>query len=49
MPPLSRLLLGDRGMIVRLTGVLNLEDFVDTSLAGNYGVEPAKSFVSVKS
>jgi hypothetical protein len=39
----------DKGMIVRPTGVLSLENYVDASFAGNYGVEPADSPVSVKS
>jgi hypothetical protein len=39
----------DKGMIVRPTGVLSLEDYVDASFAGNYAVEPAESPVSVKS
>ena len=36
-------------MIVRPTGVLSLEDYVDASFAGNYAVEPAEYPVSVKS
>jgi hypothetical protein len=39
----------DKGMIVRPTGVLGLENYVDASFAGNYGVEPAEDPVSVKS
>jgi len=39
----------DKGMIVRPTGVLGLDDYVDASFAGNYGVEPAENPVSVKS
>jgi hypothetical protein len=39
----------DKGMIVRPTGVLGLENYVDASFAGNYGVEPAENPVSVKS
>jgi hypothetical protein len=39
----------DRGMIVRPTGVLGLENYVDASFAGNYGVEPPENPVSVKS
>ena len=39
----------DKGMIVRPTGVLSLEDYVDASFAGNYAVEPAENPVSVKS
>jgi hypothetical protein len=39
----------DKGMIVRPTGVLGLENYVDASFAGNYGVKPAKYPVSVKS
>ena len=39
----------DKGMIVRPTGVLSLEDYVDASFAGNYAVEPADNPVSVKS
>ena len=38
-----------KGMIVRPTGVLSLEDYVDASFAGNYAVEPARNPVSVKS
>ena len=39
----------DKGMIVRPTGVLGLENYVDASFAGNYGVEPAENPVTVKS
>jgi hypothetical protein len=39
----------DKGMIVRPTGVLNLENYVDASFANSYGVEPAEDPVSVKS
>jgi transposase InsO family protein len=39
----------DKGMLVKPTGVLGLENYVDASFAGNYGVEPAESPVSVKS
>ena len=39
----------DRGMIVRPTEVLGLENYVDASFAGNYGVEPAENPASVKS
>ena len=39
----------DKGMIVRPTGMLNLENYVDASFAGNYGVDPAENPVSVKS
>jgi hypothetical protein len=36
-------------MIVRPTGVLGLENYVDASFAGNYGAKPAENSVSVKS
>jgi hypothetical protein len=36
-------------MIVKPTGVLGLENYVDASFAGNYGVEPAENPISVKS
>jgi hypothetical protein len=39
----------DKGMIVKPTGALELENYVDASFAGNYGVEPAENPVSVKS
>jgi hypothetical protein len=39
----------DKGMIVKPTGVLGLENYVDASFAGIYGVEPADSPISVKS
>ena len=39
----------DKGMIVRPTGVLSLEDYVDASFAGNYAAKPAENTVSVKS
>jgi hypothetical protein len=39
----------DKGMIVRPTETLRLENYVDASFAGNYGVEPAEKTVSVKS
>jgi hypothetical protein len=39
----------DKGMIVKPTGVLNLENYVDASFAGNYGVESSDDPVSVKS
>jgi hypothetical protein len=39
----------DKGMIVRPTGVLNLENYVDASFANSYSVEPAEDPVSVKS
>jgi hypothetical protein len=39
----------DKGMIVKPTETLGLENYVDASFAGNYGVEPAKEPVSVKS
>ena len=39
----------DKGMIVRPTRVLSLEDYVDASFAGKYAVEPAENPVSVKS
>jgi hypothetical protein len=39
----------DKGMIVKPTGVLGLENYVDASFAGNYGVEPPEDPVSVKS
>jgi transposase InsO family protein len=39
----------DKGMIVKPTGVLSLENYVDASFAGNYCVEPADDPVSVKS
>ena len=39
----------DKGMIVRPTEVLTLENYVDASFAGNHGVERPESPVSVKS
>jgi hypothetical protein len=39
----------DKGMIVKPTGILGLENCVDASFAGNCGLEPAQSPVSVKS
>jgi transposase InsO family protein len=39
----------DKGMIVRPTGILNLENYVDASFANSYGVEPAEDPISVKS
>ncbi len=36
-------------MILRPTGVLGLENYVDDSFAGNYGVKPAENPVIVKS
>jgi hypothetical protein len=40
----------DKGMTVRpRTGVLGLENYVDASVAGNYGVEPAENPITVKS
>jgi hypothetical protein len=39
----------DKGMIVRPTDTLGLENYVGASFAGNYGVEPAEKPVSVKS
>ena len=39
----------DKEMIVRPTGVLSLEDYVDASFARSYAVEPAENPVSVKS
>ena len=39
----------NKRMVLRWTIVLNLEDYVDTSFTGNYGVKPTKTPISVKS